>query len=219
MKLLENALKVGAAPLIARARAQLSPRAAAAVPQGARNQLAEQSRLLGDTQQRVRAPTLLRVSRPSSLASRAACACSMCMQHAHAHCVPAAARPLRRVLPKSCGGVAGGVRAGRWVGAELDCSRRAVKRLAGTPCVARGSLAAGARALTPPATAVRRWSFWRGRSNGCRSWWLARSSNARCTRPAVSSSKPQVRAGSGVVRPRSGVVGPRSGGSGATLGG
>ena len=77
MKLLENALKVGAAPLIARARAQLSPRAAGAVPQGARNQLAEQSRLLGDTQQRVRAPTLLRVSHPSSLASRAACACSM----------------------------------------------------------------------------------------------------------------------------------------------
>ena len=77
MKLLENALKVGAAPLIARARAQLSPRAAGTVPQGARNQLAEQSRLLGDTQQRVRAPTLLRVSRPSSLASRAACACSM----------------------------------------------------------------------------------------------------------------------------------------------
>ena len=77
MKLLENALKVGAAPLIARARAQLSPRAAGAVPQGARNQLAEQSRLLGDTQQRVRARALLRVSRPSSLASRAACACSM----------------------------------------------------------------------------------------------------------------------------------------------
>ena len=84
MKLLENALKVGAAPLIARARAQLSPRAAGTVPQGARNQLAEQSRLLGDTQQRVRAPTLLRVSRPSSLASRAACACSM--QHAARAC-------------------------------------------------------------------------------------------------------------------------------------
>ena len=204
MKLLENALKVGAAPLIARARAQLSPRAAAAVPQGARNQLAEQSRLLGDTQQRVRAPTLLRVSRPSSLASRAACACSMCMQHAHAHCVPAAARPLRRVLPKSCGGMAGGVRAGRWVGAELHCSRRAVKRLAGTPCVARGILAAGPPPHAPR-TAVCRWSFWRGRSNGCRSWWLARSSNARCTRPGVSSSKPQVRAA------------PTLGGSGATL--
>ena len=84
MKLLENALKVGAAPLIARARAQLSPRAAGAVPQGARNQLAEQSRLLGDTQQRVRARALLRVSRPSSLASRAPCACSM--QHAARAC-------------------------------------------------------------------------------------------------------------------------------------
>ena len=32
---------------------------------------------------------------------------------------------------------------GRRVGAQLHCLRRAVKRLAGTPCVARGMLAAG----------------------------------------------------------------------------
>ena len=151
----------------------------------------------------------------SPSAQHAHVACSM--QHAHAHCVPAAGR----VLLESCGGVAGGGRVGRRVGTQLHRLRRAVKRLAGTPCVARGILAAGAPptppAGYPPGTAVRRWSFWRGRSNGCRSWWLARSSNARCTRPAVSSSKPQVRAGSGVAGPRSGVVGPRSGGSGATL--
>ena len=36
------------------------------------------------------------------------------------------------------------------MGAQLHCLRRAVKRLAGTPCVARGILAAGAPP-TPPA--------------------------------------------------------------------
>ena len=65
MKLLENALKVGARLSLlmpshayaARAGAGAEP-AFCRVPQGARNQLAEQSRLLGDTQQRVRAASL-----------------------------------------------------------------------------------------------------------------------------------------------------------------
>lgn len=39
---------------------------------------------------------------------------------------------------------------GGWVGAELHCLRRTVKRLAGTPCVARGmQLAAGAPPHAP----------------------------------------------------------------------
>lgn len=102
MKLLENALKVSARLSLlmpshayaARAGAGAEPALCCRVPQGARNQLAEQSRLLGDTQQRVRAcclaastthsgtpweerlpspgpPTLLRASRPSSLPSHA----------------------------------------------------------------------------------------------------------------------------------------------------
>ena len=84
MKLLENALKVGAAPLIARARAQLSPRAAGAVPQGARNQLAEQSRLLGDTQQRVRRQRCCvshaHLASPPAQHAHVACACSTHMR-------------------------------------------------------------------------------------------------------------------------------------------
>ena len=81
MKLLENALKVGARLSLlmpshayaARAGAGAEPALCCRVPQGARNQLAEQSRLLGDTQQRVRAaslPTLHIVAHPGRSVSR-----------------------------------------------------------------------------------------------------------------------------------------------------
>ena len=132
MKLLENALKVRAAPLVARARAQLSPRAAAACAAGC------------EEPARGAVSSIGRHPAAGACANAAASHVQLASppaQHAHAHvaraCAPCAggSAPVAAGPAKSCGGVAGGGRVGGWMGAELHCVRRTVKRPAGTPLV------------------------------------------------------------------------------------
>ena len=182
MKLLENALKVGA-PLLMPSHAyatlmpsQLSPRLpsrAAGCEESARGAVSS----IGGHPAAGACALPTHSGTPWIAISR------------HAHVCRRRRRPLRRVpVEEGRGGWSG-----RWVrGSAL---RRTVKPLAGVLRLAGGTLARQVGLAPPhaPLTALNRWSCWPGRSSGCRCWWLARSRNGRCTRPDVSSSKLQVR--------------------------